>query len=50
MAYQYEQPYLFDSTKFTAAFGFEPVSYENGIGQTAEYQQAGQWDGDVVTP
>jgi nucleoside-diphosphate-sugar epimerase len=39
MAYQNEQPYLFDSTKFNTAFGFVPVSYADGISRTAAHQQ-----------
>ena len=35
MLYQYESPYLFDSTKFTKAFGFEPTPYVDGIEQTS---------------
>jgi nucleoside-diphosphate-sugar epimerase len=35
MLYQYESPYLFDSTKFTKAFEFEPTAYADGIEQTA---------------
>jgi len=36
MAYQNESPYLFDSSKFDKAFGFEPVSYDQGILRTAD--------------
>ena len=35
MAYQNEFPYLFDSSKFNKAFSFEPISYHNGIRETA---------------
>ena len=35
MLYQYESEYLFDSTKFSKAFGFEPTSYGEGILRTA---------------
>ncbi len=31
MLYQNDQDYLFDSTKFNQAFGFEPVAYAAGI-------------------
>jgi nucleoside-diphosphate-sugar epimerase len=40
MAYQSEMPYRFDSTKFNAAFGFEPTSYQEGIEQTAKWYLA----------
>ena len=36
MLYQYESDYIFDSTKFTKAFGFQPTSYADGISRTAE--------------
>jgi nucleoside-diphosphate-sugar epimerase len=35
MLYQCESEYLFDSTKFSKAFGFEPTSYAEGIIRTA---------------
>jgi len=35
MLYQSESEYLFDSSKFTEAFGFEPTSYARGIHLTA---------------
>jgi hypothetical protein len=35
MLYQSEAPYLFDSSKFAAAFGFEPTSYARGVHLTA---------------
>jgi nucleoside-diphosphate-sugar epimerase len=35
MIYQSEFPYIFDSTKFNKAFGFEPASYNDGIRETA---------------
>ena len=35
MLYQYDAPYVFDSTKFDAAFGFEPTSYAEGIRRIA---------------
>jgi nucleoside-diphosphate-sugar epimerase len=40
MAYQSELPYLFDSSKFNAAFSFEPTSYEEGIKCAAEKYKA----------
>lgn len=36
MLYQYEEEYLFDSTKFEKAFGFAPTAYEAGIRETAK--------------
>jgi nucleoside-diphosphate-sugar epimerase len=30
MLYQWDSPYIFDSTKFTKTFGFEPTSYVDG--------------------
>ena len=36
MLYQYEFDYVFDSTKFTTAFGFQPASYPEGVRKTAE--------------
>lgn len=38
MLYQYEFPYVFDSTKFNTAFGFTPTSYAEGIRQTVAAQ------------
>jgi nucleoside-diphosphate-sugar epimerase len=35
MLYQYEFDYVFDSTKFTSAFRFQPTSYPEGIHRTA---------------
>ena len=35
MLYQYAYPYLFDSSKFNKAYGFEPTSYQEGIRATA---------------
>jgi len=35
MLYQSEFPYLFDSSKFNKAFNFEPISYHDGIRETA---------------
>jgi nucleoside-diphosphate-sugar epimerase len=40
MLYQYEFDYIFDSTKFDRAFGFQPTSYAEGIHRTAlQYRQ-----------
>ena len=40
MLYQYESDYVFDSTKFSKAFVFEPVSYADGVQRSARaYQQ-----------
>ena len=36
MLYQYDSPYLFDSSKFTRAFGFPGTPYAEGIRATAE--------------
>jgi nucleoside-diphosphate-sugar epimerase len=36
MLYQNDSDYLFDSTKFEKAFDFTPISYEEGIGNTAK--------------
>src|ERR1700730_406407 len=36
MLYQYEFDYIFDSTKFTKAFHFQPTSYAEGVRRTAE--------------
>jgi nucleoside-diphosphate-sugar epimerase len=35
MLYQSDSEYLFDTTKFSKAFSFEPTSYEDGIERTA---------------
>jgi len=40
MLYQYASPYVFDSTKFTKAFGFEPTDYAAGIQRTMSTYQA----------
>ena len=40
MLYQYSSPYVFDSTKFTKAFGFEPTDYAAGIERTTSTYQA----------
>lgn len=37
MAYQNEFPYLFDSSKFNKAFNFQPLSYQQGIKETAKW-------------
>jgi len=43
MLYQYESDYVFDSTKFTRAFGFQPTTYAEGIHITAQsYPRAAQ--------
>jgi nucleoside-diphosphate-sugar epimerase len=43
MLYQYEFDYVFDSTKFTNAFGFQPTSCVEGVHQTAQaYRPAEQ--------
>lgn len=36
MLYQNDSDYLFDSSKFEKAFGFEPTPYDRGIRETAE--------------
>jgi nucleoside-diphosphate-sugar epimerase len=41
MLYQYEEDYLFDSTKFEKAFGFTPTTYEAGIRETARAMRGG---------
>ena len=35
MLYQYDRPYLFDSSKFEKAFKFTPTEYDTGIGVSA---------------
>jgi nucleoside-diphosphate-sugar epimerase len=35
MLYQSDSQYLFDSTKFSKAFSFEPISYAEGVRRTA---------------
>ena len=37
MLYQNDSDYLFDSTKFEKAFNYKPISYEEGIINTAKY-------------
>jgi nucleoside-diphosphate-sugar epimerase len=39
MLYQYESDYIFDSTKFTRAFGVEATTYVEGIRQVASTRQ-----------
>jgi nucleoside-diphosphate-sugar epimerase len=40
MLYQYESEYIFDSTKCTKAFRFQPTSYAEGVRRTAQaYRQ-----------
>ena len=40
MLYQYQSDYIFDSTKFNKAFGFQPTSYVEGIRISAQgYRQ-----------
>lgn len=34
MAYQNDYPYIFDSTRFNEAFGYNPISYADGIKAT----------------
>ena len=34
MMYQYDQDYLFDSSKFEKRFSYKPVSYETGVRET----------------
>ena len=41
MLYQYESPYLFDSSKFEKAYDFKPTSYEEGIMATAAMYKTG---------
>lgn len=36
MLYQYEYEYLFDSSKFTTRFDYKPITYKEGIIQTAQ--------------
>ena len=36
MLYQNHSDYLFDSTKFEKAFDYKPISYEEGIINTAK--------------
>lgn len=41
MLYQYDSPYLFDSSKFARTFGFSGTPYEEGISATAaSYRKA----------
>jgi len=36
MLYQYDRPYVFDSSKFEEAFDWTPTSYSAGIRQIVE--------------
>ena len=36
MLYQYEFDYIFDSTKFTKAFRFQPTPHAEGVSRTAQ--------------
>ena len=40
MLYQYDRPYLFDSTKFQAAFGLKPTPYADSIRATVNSYKA----------
>jgi nucleoside-diphosphate-sugar epimerase len=42
MLYQYDSPYLFDSSKFTRVFGFAGTPYAEGIRATAAWYQKAQ--------
>lgn len=35
MLYQYQEDYIFDSSKFEQAFNFKPTTYKEGIQITA---------------
>lgn len=49
MNYQFTQPYVFDSSKFTRAFGMEPTPYAEGIRETAAaYGNGGMVSGEEV--
>src|SRR4030088_348564 len=49
MLYQYESEYIFDSTKFTKAFRFQPTSYAEGVRRTAQaYQRRSLHDHQVM--
>lgn len=37
MSYQDEYPFIFDATKFEKGFNYQPVSYEQGIKETADW-------------
>ncbi|MEJ5962854.1 NAD-dependent epimerase/dehydratase family protein [Pedobacter immunditicola] len=37
MTYQDEYPFIFDATKFEKAFNYQPVPYEQGIKETADW-------------
>ena len=36
MLYQYEDDYIFDSSKFTKTFRFQPTAYAEGIRRTGQ--------------
>ncbi len=36
MLYQYDSDYLFDSSKFEKKFNFKPITYTEGIKETAK--------------
>lgn len=40
MLYQYERPYVFDSTKFNSAFGFTPTACPEGIRRTVAVRKS----------
>lgn len=42
MLYQYDAEYVFDSSKFTSAFGVQPTSYQEGIRATAASMKSAQ--------
>jgi nucleoside-diphosphate-sugar epimerase len=42
MLYQYEADYIFDSTKFSSAFGWQATSWQEGIGQIARTYKPAQ--------
>lgn len=42
MAYQYQYPYLFDSSKFEKAFSFRPTDYKTGIQESANWAKDNQ--------
>jgi nucleoside-diphosphate-sugar epimerase len=44
MLYQSDSEYLFDSTKFSKAFGFEPTSYPEGVWRTALAAKSRSYD------
>jgi len=50
MLYQYEFDYIFDSTKFDRAFGFQPTSYAEGIHRTAQEYRLSKSPGSATRP